>query len=228
MLFKTLGIVLGFIRYRENSIIVRIYTEQFGLQSYIVNSVRTAQGKNTNRIALYQPLTILEMVVYKHKTKSINRISEVKIFYPYQSLPFEIKKTTMALFLAEIMGKTLKDEESQPELFEFLVQSLVFLDQQSTNYENFHLYFLFQLATHLGFSVQSAEIFEQETHFAGRAIAPEVTEQIRRFLTIDPHTFVQLNGQLRSQLLSHLLDFYALHIENFGTIRSLAVLREIF
>ena len=93
MLQKTRGLVLSHIRYQETSIIVKIYTEELGLQSYIVNSVRTKSSK-TNKIALFQPLTLLDLVVYYNEKKSINRISEQKCNYPFSSIPFNIVKST--------------------------------------------------------------------------------------------------------------------------------------
>ena len=103
MLQKTQGIALSYLRYRETSIIARVYTEEFGLQSYIVNGVRSAKSKN-NRIALFQPLTLLEMVVYYKNDRDLHRLSEVKTNHPFQSLPFEVAKSTIALFVTEMLN----------------------------------------------------------------------------------------------------------------------------
>ena len=95
MLHKTKGIVLNFVKFKETSVIVKIYTEKFGLQSYIENGVRSSKSKN--KIALFQPLTQLELVVYHDPKKEINRISEIRCILPYKSIPFEIKKSRNAL-----------------------------------------------------------------------------------------------------------------------------------
>src|SRR5436190_7926757 len=127
MLVKTRGIVLNFIKCRETSIIVRIYTEQLGLQTYIVNSVRK-KGPAT-RIALFQPLTLLDMVVYNSGSGGISRISEYKCSYPFRSVLYDIRKSSVALFLSEIISLTVKEEEENPPLFNFLYQSIIAFDQ---------------------------------------------------------------------------------------------------
>ena len=86
MLHRTRGIVLSYIKYKETSIIVRIFTEAFGMQSYIVNSVRSA--KSRGKMALYQPLSLLDLVVYHKSGKDLQRISETKFSYAYSSIPF--------------------------------------------------------------------------------------------------------------------------------------------
>src|SRR6187200_113375 len=101
MLHKTRGVVFRFTKYGESSIIVNIFTEMFGLQSYIVNGVRSRTVKS--RIALYQPLTLLDLVVYHRENANINRIKEVKCLYPYQSIPTDIKKSALAIFIMEVI-----------------------------------------------------------------------------------------------------------------------------
>ena len=143
MLVKTRGIVLNYIKYRETSIIARIYTEQLGLQTYVVNSVR--KKGPTMRMALFQPLSLLEMVVYPSAHGGITRISEYKSAHPFQSLHYDIRKSSMAFLLAEIVSLTVKEEESSPALFNFLYQSIVALDEKESGFEDFHLVFLLQL-----------------------------------------------------------------------------------
>jgi DNA repair protein RecO (recombination protein O) len=149
MLLKTKGIVLNQIKYRETSIITKIYTEDFGLKSYIVNGVRTKSSKT--KIGLFQPLTLLDLVVYYKEKTTLHRISEIKCYSPYKSIPFEIKKSSIVLFLSEILNKTLKEEISNKELFDFLSTSLIYFDEVKEDYHNFHLQFLFQLSAFLGF-----------------------------------------------------------------------------
>ena len=108
MLHKTRGIALSYLKFKESSIIARIFTEAFGMQSYIVNNIRSKTAKS--KIALYQPLTILEMVVYHNKRKEIHRIGEIKCSYIVQTIPYNIKKTSIALFLTELLNQTLREE----------------------------------------------------------------------------------------------------------------------
>jgi DNA repair protein RecO (recombination protein O) len=95
MLHKTKGIVIGFIKYGDTSIIAKVYTELYGMQTYIVNGVRSKSSKN--KIALFQPLTILDMVVYHKENRDIHRLSEVKCHVIFHSIPFNQKKISMAI-----------------------------------------------------------------------------------------------------------------------------------
>ncbi len=124
MLHKTRGIVLNYIRYRETSIIVKIYTEEFGLQTYIENGVRSSRSRN--KIALFQPLTLLDLIVYHRDNGSIMRISEIKCNTPFQTLPYQFVKTGIALFITEVLTKSLKEESGNPDMFWFLFQSILF------------------------------------------------------------------------------------------------------
>ena len=126
MLIKTRGIVLNFMKFRETSIIARVYTEQLGVQSYIVNSVRT-KGKGS-RIALFQPFTLLDMVVYTSPKGGLTRISEYKCAHPFISIPFDIRKSSMVLFLSEVVARTVKEEEENQPLFQFLYQAILAFD----------------------------------------------------------------------------------------------------
>ena len=140
MVFKTKGIVFRFTRFGESSIIVTIFTEQFGLQSYIVNGIRSKTSRS--KIALFQPLTLLELVVYHRENANINRIKEVKCLYPYQSIQIDIVKSSVAMFITEVINKSIKEESHVSHLFEFLCSSLITLDTLVENSENFHLVFL--------------------------------------------------------------------------------------
>lgn len=103
MLKKTQGIVIHYIKYRESSIIVKIFTRDLGLKSYIVNGVRSAKSKS--KMALYQPLSLLDLVVYDKENASLNRISEVKLNYPFQRIPFDFHRSGVAMFVGEVLSK---------------------------------------------------------------------------------------------------------------------------
>src|SRR6185437_6348183 len=135
MLQKTSGIVISQVKYGESSLIVKIYTEAFGLRSYIVNSVRTKSSKTKS--AYFRPLSLLDMVVYNKANSSIQRISELKSLYTYSSLPYERNKIVIGLFIAETLGKTLKEEHPDVDLFQFLLSSFITLDKAESEYANF-------------------------------------------------------------------------------------------
>lgn len=224
MTFKTKGIVFRFIRYGETSIIVSIFTQLFGLQSYIVNGVRKKSVKSN--IALFQPLTLLDLVVYHKESGSVSRIKEIKCSYPYTSISSDMKREAIALFLVEILNKAVKEQSHPDELYQFLEATLVHLDSLKTGIENFHLFFLINLSRHLGFGPQmSGEIL-------GGRLIPIEDEQILQQLIVNkpqlrPQELTPTNAQ-RRELLEILVRFYQVHVDHFGEVKSLAVLRDVF
>ena len=220
MLHKTRGIVFRFTKFAESSIIVTIFTEQFGLQTYIVNSVRSKLGKG--KIALFQPLTLLELIVYHKENATILRIKEVKCFYPYQTVTRDFRKSTVALFLNEMMNKAVKDQSHAMEIGDFLFNSFIALDQLDTNIENFHLIFLIRLSKLLGFGPTFTS--EMQTPFFANDKEELILHQL---LTADYLTPLSMNQVQRRNLLDVLIRFYATHIDNFGELKSLSVVREL-
>ena len=229
MLYKTRGVALSYIRYRESSIIAKIFTEVFGIQSYIVNGVRSSSSK-TNRIALFQPLTLLDLVVYhKDKQDTVHRISEIKCYHPFSTLPYHVTKSSLALFVTEILGKTLREEETNEPLFHFIEQSVLYLDEADTGYENFHIQFLLQLASFLGFGIENLHDLESELknhHYPQIAdnLELKATEQL---LLHDYGIQISLDRKRRLSILEKVLFFYKIHMEALGEIRSLEVLSEV-
>ncbi|KAA6440213.1 DNA repair protein RecO [Dyadobacter flavalbus] len=229
MLYKTKGVALSYIRYRESSIIAKIYTETFGIQSYIVNGIRSSKSKS-NRIALFQPLTLLDLVVYhREKEDTVHRISEIKCYAPFLTVPYDVIKSSLALFMTEILAKTLKEEESNPYLFQFIENSVLYLDAAENKFENFHIQFLIQLASFLGFGIETIQDLENElksNHYPDALDASEfdATEQLIR------HGYglsVPMNRSQRIRILEKLLFFYKIHMDALGEIKSMEVLREV-
>ena len=229
MLHKTNGIALSYIRYRESSIIAKIYTDVFGIQTYIVNGVRSSKSRN-NRIALFQPLTLLEMVVYhKNKEDTVHRISEMKCNLPLKTLPYDVIKSSLGMFITEILGKTLKEEEQNEALFRFIENSILYLDEAERDFENFHIQFLVQLAHYLGFGVENAVDFENELKSSNYPQLPDTTEYqaTEQLLQHDYGIRVPLDRIRRTRILEKLIFFYKIHMEGLGEIKSLEVLKEV-
>ncbi|AIZ63120.1 hypothetical protein PK28_04395 [Hymenobacter sp. DG25B] len=236
MLIKTRGIVLGYIRYRETSIIARVYTERLGLQTYVVNGVRKA--KPPGRIALFQPFTLLDLVAYTSRTGGITRLSEFRCSESFSSIPYDVRKSSVVLFLSEVVSRTVLEEEENVLLFTFLHDSILAFDQQKEGFENFALAFLLRLASYLGFGAESGQEITSQVAFAGAAptTAADSGPTALRFqefdqyfdeLLRDPGSASVPNGRVRRELLLVLIRYYQLHIEKLGEIRSLAVLSEV-
>ena len=222
MLFKTRGIILNHIKFRETSIITKIYTEEFGLQTYIVNGVRS--NKSKTGMGLFQSLTVLDLVVYHKSNGSIKRISELKCSYPFKSIPFDIRKSTIGIFLSEVLNKTLKEETANSEFFNFLYESIIYLDKVEQDYENFHLKFLLDLTFFLGFRPSSAENIINNG-FSNPGL-PEEKKMLEELLS-ESNEKIKIGNGIRRKALEHILNFYAAHIENFGYLKSVKVLKEV-
>ena len=227
MLEKTQGIVLGFTRYSETSIICRIFTQKFGLNSYIINGVRKKSKTSARKMALYQPLTVLDMVIYYKENKGLLRISDASIEHPFKSLPFEPKKSSIALFLTEVLRKALQEEGKSEDLFDFLYKSVVFLDDVEEEYENFHVQFLLKLIPFLGFGIESAEDFF-ELEVPQFEVNKMTTDYVNALMKLEYSDYLPMNGKMRRMFLYWILSFYRNHLEDFGYIRSLTILKEIF
>lgn len=219
MLFKTRGIVFRFTKYGETSIIVNIFTELFGLQSYIVNGARSKSSKN--KIALYQPLTLVDLVVYHRENANILRIKEIKCLHPYLTIYQDVRKSSIAMFLNEIVNKAVKEQSHAEEICEFLIHAFMTLDQLSS-VENFHLIFLLKLSRLLGFGPQAVHEV-----LGGYRVDAEEEKILHRLLTLDYDQPLPIPRAVRRNLLDCLLRFYASHIENLGEIRSVDVLKEV-
>lgn len=220
MLHKTRGIVFRFTKYGDTSIIVTIFTELFGLQTYIVNGVRSKSAKG--KIALFQPLTLLDLVVYYKENANIKRIKELRCLHQYQTLQTDVRKSSIAMFINEVLNKTVKEESHALEQFEFMLNSLVSLDDQKKGFENFHLIFLIKLSRFLGFGAHHADEV-----LTGRLTGKEEEELLKKLILAEyGDTFVITQEQRRS-LLEILLIFYSSHIDSLGEIRSVQVLKEV-
>ncbi|MCH8329954.1 MAG: DNA repair protein RecO [Bacteroidetes bacterium] len=227
------------IKYGETSLIAKIYTEQFGLQSYIINGVRTARSKN--KASNLQPLCLLDLVVYHKENKDLQRISELKNDFIFRSIPFDVAKGSISLFIIEMLGRCVVEEDSNPEEFEFIYQSVKYLDQSVESVSNFHLSFMIHLTGYLGFQLQLGS--EKNTQYFDLMEGQFCNEQPDHNYSLDgrlPKLLLDLlscplsrsheivmSGADRRGLLNGLITYYRLHLEQFGKLKSPEVLQEI-
>ena len=231
MLHKTRGIVINQIRFKESSIIVRIYTEEFGLQSYIVNSVRSKNSKN-NKIALFQPLTLLDLVVYYSPTKSLNRISEQRCSVPLTTIPYTIVKSSLALFISEVMGKILMHEnEANQPFFDFLFKNIITLDLKTENLQNYHITFLINSLFFLGIQPQSTSAMFDTICLTYQTNNNVISPSIKEAVFIDSYLEKKIETSItpteRRNILQLIITFLGSQIDNFGTIKSYEILHEV-
>lgn len=237
MLLKTQGIILRTVKYGETSLIVDAYTADKGRQSYIVNSVRSQKAKIKQSVVAVG--SFVDLVVYHRDTKDVNRIKEVKPAYVYKSIPFDVIKGTVALFMSELLGKTVKESEENPMLFDFIVNSFVALDE-AERVALFPLVFSVVLVQHLGFSPGN-EWTEQTPYF-------DIREGL--FVDFEPHLLymnasqsrwfyyllsadvanmneIAIPKQERRGILDGVLDYYKHHVDNFKELNSHMILRSV-
>lgn len=240
MLNKTNGIVLHTIKYGETSVIARVYTEMFGLQSYLIKGARNRKGGN--KMSLLAPLTILEMEVYRKETAQLHHIREMRMIYPFSTLPFDVIKSSIAMFINEVIFRTVREEEPNRPLYSFVESSIRWFDLVPEHYSDFHLWFMLHFCSYLGFTPSdnysvSRNIFNLregifQSHLPDHA--DYLTEPLSYILyqltasKLADLSTLHLSAQIRHALLPHLVDFYRFHIQGMKDINSLEVLREVF
>lgn len=242
-LHKTKGIVLRTVRYGETSVIVTVFTELFGVQSYLVNSVRTSSKKSAGKAQFFQPAALLDLVVYHHELKNLNRLKEYRWAYIYSDILSDVHKNTVALFMIELLTKCLKQPESNPDLFHFTEDIFTYLDTASgTAVANLPLFYALHLAHFFGFraddnySEKNSYLDLQEGSFT--AEPPHhphfldgkpafVISQLLKAQHPAELAAIPLHHDFRRNLLYSLETFYRLHIPDFGLMKTLPVLREL-
>jgi DNA repair protein RecO (recombination protein O) len=240
MLHKTRGIVFHYTDYSETSIVAKIYTELFGLQSYIVNSVRKKNAKVKQH--LFQPLTLVEMVVYHKERGGLQRIAEVRARPVLTQIPFNTLKSSIVLFLNEVLYKSIREEESNPSLFDFLFNTIQLLDLLDLPSNDFHLLFLIQLTKYLGFFPsdnydKNRSIFNLQDGEFQNAIPPSPLylaepmsgyffDLIRKSPNLSASLHIPISE--KRQLLERILEYYQLHVAGFGTVKSHKILESVW
>lgn len=242
-LHKTRGIVLRTVKYGETSVVATIFTELFGVQSYLVNGVRTTTKKGSGKANLFQPAAILDLVVYHNELKHLNRIKEFKWACLYQNVFSDVPKNAVALFMVELLTRCLKQPENNPDLFHFTEDVLLKLDENTGMVmANLPLFFALHLPVHFGFRMddnysekncfldlqEGSFMSEQPRHphfLEGKEAV--IASQLLKVMQPEELADIKLGHDFRRQLLHRMETYYALHIQDFGTMKSLPVLREV-
>lgn len=232
MLTKTRAIVLHQVKYGESSLILNLYTEQFGRTACIVSGVRSRKPRFP--ATLFQPLHMLEADIYYRRSREMHRLKEVTGLVHYQTIPFNVSKSTIALFLAEVLMHCLREEESNPPLFAFLFHAFQLLDASDEGYSYFHHWFLVQLSRYLGFLPQEQLITGTLNPVYDLPVfgnlSPDTLEALRALAgcASGPPAQLSLNHAGRAGLLESIIRYYTLHIDGFTRLRSYEVLQEVF
>jgi len=239
MLVKTRGIVLNSIKYSDSSIITKIYTEEFGLLSFIVRGVRKRKARMP--ASFFQAFTLVDLDINYKSKSNLQNIKEIGLAQRTDSLHSDIRKSTIALFLSEVLYKSLEEEQQDKALFEFLQLTISFLDSMDSSFANFHLVFLLQLSKHLGFypneiiknrddyfNMESGT-FETEP-FSDQFLDQELSAKLKALLKLSylERDLLKLSSEQRRKLLTALIQYFQLHLPGMGRISSQEVLESVF
>lgn len=244
MTHKTKGIILRTVKYGETSVITTVYTELFGIQSYMAKGVRQSSKKSSGKAIYFQPAAILDMVVYHNEFKNLNFIKEYEWSYLYQNVLFDVVKNTVAMYVVEMLQHSLKQPEANPELFYMTEDTLKQLDSANpTLTANLPLYFGLHLAAELGFRVQGQynnatpflDLLEGQfvkakpdhSYYLDKPLA-EATSQLLSINFYNDLENIHFSRDLRKSLIIAYQNYVALHVQDFGEIKTLPVLQQIF
>lgn len=236
---KLQGVVLQSIRYGDTSLIVKIYTRSFGLQSYIIKGAFGRASKS--RAAFFQPLNVIEFVVSgKNLHSTLGYIKDVQMAFFYQTLFSEMKKSAILMYVAELLSKSLTEQEQNLALYDFIIHSLQWLDLTEENYANFPLFFTLEMSRFLGFYPKTNEsslpFFDMmEGHFVATVpIHPYYLEGdsaaiLSAMLNRDLEKVMQLplNVVQRRNLLNGIITFMRLHAPFLKNLQSHEVLQSV-
>jgi DNA repair protein RecO (recombination protein O) len=240
MIEKTRAIVLNNINYSDSATIAKIYTEWSGRVSVMVRHSKSR--KSVSKKSMLQPLSLIELNINLKPNREIQYASDIFNTHTFSNIPYQIAKSAIAFFIAEVLLKVIKEEEKNQELFEFLFSTICLLDQMEEGTENFHLVFLYELTRFLGF-YPSNNFSEKYLYFnlvAGKYIEkadyPEISldsHHSRLLHTISEKGFKYITGisftrEDRLAMLHHLIRYYQYHLAEMGQLKSFAVLTEVF
>lgn len=240
MLEKSKAIVLHSIRQGESSLIVQCFTERWGRQSFLVKGARSS--KRGSKANLFQPLFVLQLDIYFKASRDLQWIKEASLVNPLNSLQQDISKSAQAIFIAEILSRTLREEEQNMPLYTFLETSINYLDLLESASASFHLLFLFQFARHLGFGPhhnysERRKFFDLShgtfTEVPGTSDLAREAELGIFWNTCFTNSYDQINTLVNNQssrniFLDSIIEFYDCHMSNLKQIKSLEILRTIF
>ena len=238
MLVSTKAIVLSKIKYKDYDLIIKCYTENYGVVTYLVkNALKTKRGKF--KPAYFQPLTLLEIEADHKDNRSLQYFKDIKLYFNYSTLHSNVIKSTMVMFLSEVTTNILKEEEQNLALYNYLETTLIWFDESKTN-TNFHLMFLVELTKYLGFypELPTSEVnyFNLEAgKFQSKAsniycVSGEQLIILKQVLGIkfDATISLDINSKQKREFLNMILLYFKLHLDGFKQPKSVTILNQVF
>jgi DNA repair protein RecO (recombination protein O) len=239
MQLKTKAIVISNVKFGEADLIVKCFTLEKGVVSFMLKGIRKSK-KGRMRVSLFQQLTLLEIEATYKENKNLQYLKEVKIDYPLQTLHTDIFKSTIVMFLAEVLKSSIQEEEKNESLFQFLKESLIYLDQVDS-IKNFHLHFIVKLTSFLGFSPDQSstdfpyfdmlngvfQLKEYNTYSFNNTNSVLLKELIK-LKNYSEAENLKLNQERRKSFLDFMMLYYELQLQGFRKPKSLEVLQQLF
>jgi DNA repair protein RecO (recombination protein O) len=240
MIEKTRAIVLHQLKYSDAGIVVQVYSRQFGRLSFLIKGMRNKKGGKHN--ASFQPLSIIDIVFYHKESRGMQMLKEYSMAYSTTGINGNIQKCCIAIFLGEVLNSVLKEESPQEELFDYINDSIIYLNKCTEGVMNFHIAFLTGLTAYLGFE-PGKKLNPEDSFFDmlngefvklpplhGNYASSEISVIFSQFFISkwDSLATIPLTGSLRNEALETLLRYYSLHLPGLKKINSLEILKEVF
>ena len=238
--YKARGVVLSTVKYGDSGMVVQMLTDRYGRQSYMVQGVRSSRGRGS-KMALFQPLFVLSFEGLEPLHGDLHKMREVQNDIVFKSVPYDIRKSTMALFMAEVLYRLVGESEANEPMFDFVYNSVKALDEIEEGVANFHLWFLANLSRYLGYFPGNEHrkgcwFDMREGLYVGTMPLHDYTmnsteaELLRDLTECDLACLgeIPLNREQRVTMLSRLVEYYSIHLEAIRSVRSISILQEVF
>ena len=238
MIVTTDAIVLSKLKYRDNDLIVRCYTREQGIVSFLIYGILKSK-KGKSKIAYFQLLSQLQVTFNHKESKGLQSLQDIRVSQVYTSLHSQVLKSSIVMFLAEVLSAALKEEESNTALYSYLENTLMWLDVHD-QFANFHLLFLLKLTKYLGFYPDVTQINDPYFNLMEGHFEPQETgkysisgEQLNLLKTLLDASFetlpeIKINAKQRQNFLNLMLRYFELHLGSFKTPKSLEILNQVF
>lgn len=238
--YKARGIVLSTVKYGDSGMVVQMLTDRYGRQSYMVQGVRSSRGRGS-KMALFQPLFVLEFDGLESSHSDLHKMREVQNEIIFKSVPYDIRKSTMALFMAEVLYRLVGESEANEPLFDFVYHSVRALDEIDEGVANFHLWFLANLSRYLGYFPGNEHLkgcwfdmreglYVCDMPLHNHSMNVEESELLRDLTECDLECLgeIPLNREQRVAMLSRLVEYFSIHLDAIRSVRSIEILQEVF
>ena len=237
-IITTNAIVLSSLKYGDTSLIVKCFTLEDGLRSYMIRGVLKSK-KGKLKAAYFQPLTQLKIEAKHNNKNALNSIKEAQVIHPYENIYTSVIKQSIVLFLSEILSNIIKEEEKNETLYQYIETSLIWLDTHDT-IANFHLLFLLNLSKFLGFYPDVSASYKPAFNLLEGRFTDAEYEKLsikgielilfKKLLGIkfDAINTILYNKNERQIILRTIIQYFELHLEGFKKPKSLDILETVF